>query len=49
MKNTIYILITLVLLSSCGPHRMKCGARGICKSSEKQTSEKPKKTATIKV
>jgi hypothetical protein len=49
MKNTIYILITLVLLSSCGPHRMGCGARGICKSSEKQTLEKPEKIPTIKV
>ncbi|WP_291247487.1 hypothetical protein [Flavobacterium sp.] len=35
MKNTFYILITLVFLSSCGPHRMGCGARGICKSPEK--------------
>ncbi|MDI1306297.1 MAG: hypothetical protein PSX42_15825 [bacterium] len=49
MKNTIYILITLVLLNSCGPHRMGCGARGICKSSEKQTLEKPAEIATIKV
>jgi hypothetical protein len=49
MKKAFYILITLVLLSSCGPHRMKCGARGICKSPEKQTLEKPTETATIKV
>jgi len=28
---------------------MKCGARGICKSSEKQTLEKPEKTPNIKV
>jgi hypothetical protein len=49
MKNTIYILITLVLLSSCGPHRMGCGAKGICKSPEKQTLEKSEKIATIKV
>jgi hypothetical protein len=49
MKNTIYIVITIVLLSSCGPHRMRCGARGICKSSEKQTLEKPEKIATTKV
>jgi hypothetical protein len=48
MKNTIYILITLVLLSSCGPHRMGCGAKGICKSPEKQTLEKPEKAFTIK-
>ncbi|MFV5702163.1 hypothetical protein ACM55F_09845 [Flavobacterium sp. XS2P12] len=48
MKNTFYILITLVFLSSCGPHRMRCGARGICKSPEKQTLEKPEKIATSK-
>jgi hypothetical protein len=49
MKNTFYILITLVFLSSCGPHRMGCGARGICKSPEKQTLIKPEKVPTIKV
>jgi hypothetical protein len=48
MKNTIYILITLIFMSSCGPHRMGCGARGICKSSEKQTLEKPEKAFTVK-
>jgi hypothetical protein len=49
MKKAFYILITLVLLSSCGPHRMRCGAKGICKSPEKQILEKPEKIATIKV
>ncbi|WP_158614716.1 hypothetical protein [Flavobacterium sp. RSP49] len=49
MKNTLYILIVLYGLSSCGPHRMRCGARGICKSSEKQTLEKPEKIFSIKV
>nr|WP_315206533.1 hypothetical protein [uncultured Flavobacterium sp.] len=49
MKNTLYILITLFFLSSCGPHRMSCGARGICKSPEKQTPEKPEKVFTVKV
>ncbi|MFV8373772.1 hypothetical protein [Flavobacterium sp. LB1P62] len=48
MKNTFYILITLLFLNSCGPHRMRCGARGICKSPEKQTLEKPEKITTIK-
>jgi hypothetical protein len=48
MKNTLYILITLFVLSSCGPHRMSCGARGICKSPEKQTTEKPEKAFTLK-
>ncbi|MFV8368350.1 hypothetical protein [Flavobacterium sp. LB2R40] len=48
MKNTFYILITLFLFSSCGTHRMRCGARGICKSPEKQTQEKPEKAFTVK-
>ncbi|SFE27268.1 hypothetical protein [Flavobacterium xueshanense] len=48
MKNTIYILITLIFLSSCGPHRMSCGARGICKSPEQQTLEKPQKALISK-
>ncbi|MFV8321408.1 hypothetical protein [Flavobacterium sp. LB3P21] len=48
MKNTFYILITLFLLGSCGPHRMSCGARGICKSPEKQALKKPEKAFTVK-
>ncbi|SCY72492.1 hypothetical protein SAMN02927903_02170 [Flavobacterium caeni] len=30
MKWTIVWLMALALLASCGPHRMKCGPRGIC-------------------
>jgi hypothetical protein len=48
MKNTFYILIALFVISSCGPHRMSCGARGICKSHEKQTTETPEKVFTVK-
>jgi len=48
MKNTFYILIALFVLSSCGPHRMSCGARGICKSPEKQTSGRPEKVFNVK-
>ncbi|WP_158615146.1 hypothetical protein [Flavobacterium sp. GSP27] len=48
MKKILYILLTGIFLSSCGPHRMRCGARGICKSSEKQTLEKPEKIFTVK-
>jgi len=48
LKNTFYILIALFFLSSCGPHRMRCGARGICKVPEKQTQEKPEKIFTVK-
>jgi hypothetical protein len=33
MKKLILISILFLLLaSSCGPHRMSCGARGICES-----------------
>lgn len=37
MIKKILVLMMLVALASCGPHRMKCGARGIC--------EKPTPTA----
>ncbi|MFT3793466.1 lipoprotein [Flavobacterium sp.] len=30
MKKIFFLLLSLTLLASCGPHRMKCGARGIC-------------------
>ena len=48
MKSTFYILIALFFLSSCGPNKMSCGARGICKSPLKQTLEKPEKAFTVK-
>lgn len=48
MKNIFYILIALYFFSSCGPHRMRCGAKGICKSPEKETREKAEKAFTIK-
>ena len=35
-EKFLLILLALFLLASCGPHRMSCGARGICKASEKQ-------------
>ncbi|MFV8341702.1 hypothetical protein [Flavobacterium sp. XS2P39] len=40
MKNIFYILITLFLMSSCGPHRMRCGARGICKAPDQSEVKK---------
>lgn len=36
MKKNIILLFIIPLLASCGPHRMKCGPKGICKSSEKR-------------
>jgi hypothetical protein len=32
MKRILYLIIALVMLASCGPHRMGCGARGICET-----------------
>ncbi|MEM8521955.1 hypothetical protein [Flavobacterium sp. PL12] len=32
MKRILYIFALLILLVSCGPKRMGCGARGICKT-----------------
>jgi hypothetical protein len=42
MKKLLLILFALFLLASCGPHRMSCGARGICDTSEKQILHQPK-------
>jgi hypothetical protein len=36
IKKLLYLFVAVAILASCGPHRMKCGARGIC---EKQKSE----------
>jgi len=38
MKKLFLIAFAFFLLASCGPHRMSCGARGICNASEKQIS-----------
>jgi hypothetical protein len=35
MKKFFLIVFTIIFLASCGPHRMSCGARGICNASEK--------------
>lgn len=32
MKQVFLLLVSITLLASCGPHRMRCGARGICKA-----------------
>ncbi|HEY4617084.1 MAG TPA: hypothetical protein VIH09_02685 [Flavobacterium sp.] len=49
MRKILPLLFALSMLASCGPHRMRCGARGICQSPEKQAVEKPQKTASEKV
>ena len=38
MKKLLLILFVISILASCGPHRMSCGARGICKTSQNQIS-----------
>jgi hypothetical protein len=35
MKNFFLIVMVIAFLASCGPHRMSCGARGICESNTK--------------
>lgn len=47
MKKILYIIIPLILLSSCGPKRMGCGARGICKTSQDLKSAGIKKNPTV--
>ena len=47
MKNSLYLLITVILLSSCGPKRMGCGARGICKASQDMESASIKKNLAV--
>ena len=32
MKKFLLLLVSITLVTSCGPHRMRCGARGICKA-----------------
>ncbi|SDX37952.1 hypothetical protein [Flavobacterium degerlachei] len=48
MRKILPLLFTIFLLASCGPHRMRCGARGICKAPEKQLIEKPEKVPFVK-
>ncbi|HMK06417.1 MAG TPA: hypothetical protein VK476_02740 [Flavobacterium sp.] len=38
MKRILLILLTVCFLTSCGPHRMKCGARGICDTEAKTSA-----------
>jgi hypothetical protein len=37
MKKLILIAFLAILLFSCGPKRMGCGARGICETSKKKS------------
>nr|WP_315213861.1 hypothetical protein [uncultured Flavobacterium sp.] len=47
MKTIFYSLVVLFFISSCGPHRMGCGARGICKSHLHQQPIKIKKSDIV--
>jgi hypothetical protein len=49
MIKILLLLFTIFMLASCGPHRMGCGARGICKTTEKQALEKPEIASSAKV
>lgn len=35
MKKLVLTSLLLLFLTSCGPHRMSCGARGICNNNPK--------------
>jgi predicted small lipoprotein YifL len=47
MKKLFYSLVTLLLLSSCGPHRMGCGARGICLNLPQVETVQPEESSPI--
>jgi hypothetical protein len=49
MRKILPLLLVFSMLVSCGPHRMGCGARGICENPAKQALEKIEKTTPIKV
>lgn len=38
MKKKLLLFLALAIVASCGPHRMKCGARGICENPQPNTS-----------
>lgn len=40
MKKLILIVFVLAILTSCGPHRMKCGPKRNCDASTKTESVK---------
>jgi hypothetical protein len=39
IKKLLYLFLAVILFASCGPHRMKCGARGICEKSKPVASK----------
>jgi hypothetical protein len=49
MIKTLPLLFAIFMLASCGPHRMSCGARGICETPEKQALEKPETASSVEV
>jgi len=48
IKKLFYMVTVLLLLSSCGPHRMGCGARGICKNPQQLERVQPAQSLLIK-
>jgi hypothetical protein len=49
MIKTLPLLFAVLMLASCGPHKMGCGARGICETPEKQSLEKPEMVSEVKL
>jgi hypothetical protein len=47
MIKTLSLLFAVLMLASCGPHRMGCG-RGVC-TPKKQEVQQPVQAASVKV
>ena len=35
----IIVLLIVFFMASCGPHRMRCGPKGICKTQQNQLKQ----------
>lgn len=49
MRKILLLLFAIFMLASCGPHRMGCGARGICKAPHHLKSLNIKEQNTVYV
>ncbi|UFH36689.1 hypothetical protein [Flavobacterium acetivorans] len=46
--KTIHLIAVFFILTSCGPHRMRCGARGICQTQPELIQPEIQAKITIK-
>ncbi len=49
MKKTLSLLLLTTFLLSCGPKRMGCGARGICKTSQIKIKNLSEENNSLKI